>query len=102
ECLIVQKRQRLQRRVGAYAARASAGAVGSIEDDQGRVGGRALEERVNAAAVPLASAARAPGALHLRELVEAIRLRRIDAGPARLPAQEAADRQSVVADDLGV
>ena len=98
--LVVEQRQRLERRVGAVALRAGRRRVGGVEDRQAGVRRGSPEERVHAAPVAVAAEVGDPVLRHLREAVDALRLRREDAGPADGRREQPARRERHVADDL--
>src|SRR5258708_39996479 len=74
ESLIVEQRQRLQRRVGTVPPGAGAVGVGSIEDRQAGVWGRPPEVGIHAPAVAVRAGVRFPVLVDLREAVDTLRL----------------------------
>src|SRR5205807_294226 len=102
EYLIVQRRQSLQWRIGAGPAVAADFAAGGIEGHEGGIGGGAAPEGVQAAAILVATAARDPLVVAVRVEPDAVRLIGENTWSTHFPIQQTADRQGVVANQLGL
>ncbi len=106
ELRVVQRDQRLQRRVGALAADRAELAVRGVEDVERCRRRRPLPERVHAAAIKglarIALVVARVAADDGHRLPDPFRLVWLDAGAADLGREQAARGQSVVADHLGI
>src|SRR5262249_25352534 len=101
---IVQKREGLERRVGALAPRAGRAWVGTVEVLQHGVRKCALHVHINPAPVTVGPAAgwHQPLALELRSIDQRGRQWRLDAWTSNRGVKESARGQAKVANDLGI
>ncbi len=101
---LVERGQRLERRVGARPPDAGEIAVGGVERLEHRIGHRAIAERVQRPAVAVGSLRLVPdlGPVAGRRLEQEGRGRRERAGAADLRLEQPAGGQGDVADDLGI
>src|SRR5690242_7617107 len=84
KCRIVQRRERLERRIGSDAAHRANLAAGRVEVEQAGIRRGAADEGVNSAPVAILATALFPLLIVVRKIPDAFRLRRKYAQPADL------------------
>lgn len=103
EGFVVERDQRLERRVGGSAFDAGEVGVGAIEGREIRMRSGSLEECVHAAAIAVLAGAVGPFEVaSVAEVRDAGRQCGKNARPADLSRQQAGDVEAQVADDLGL
>ena len=102
ERFVVERDERLQRRVGGSAFDAGEVGVGAVERDEVRMRCRSFEERVHASAIAVLAGAVCPFEVAgVTEVRDTSRQRREDARPADLLRQDSGDIKTEIADDFG-